>query len=248
MEYSLYYCKFFPNGIDLKRYLVNYFTAGGAATMYYIFVYIQFVLLTPYLGKLLKKKCWYLGFMITPIFLIIKYYCLMNGIVSNNYISKIWSVCCLSWLTFYYLGLYLKNSYNNKKFSYKVIVPLYLLSIIVQIVEGYYWFNFGDVNCGTQLKISSLFTSTMFILFAYNYINNANYKGDSKILQLIGNYSFGIYISHCMVIGLLSNFISDYKLIPFIINSSIVLFITLLCVLIGKKILGDKVSKYFGLY
>ena len=47
---------FVSNGIDLKKYIINYVTAGGAATMYYIFVYIQFVILTPLLGKLLKKK------------------------------------------------------------------------------------------------------------------------------------------------------------------------------------------------
>lgn len=47
---------FASDGIDVKRYIINFLIAGGAATMYYIFVYIQFVLLTPLLGKLLERK------------------------------------------------------------------------------------------------------------------------------------------------------------------------------------------------
>ena len=228
---------FISNGIDLKKYVINYLTAGGAATMYYIFVYIQFVILTPLLGKLLKKKYWFAGFAIAPISLSIKYYWLMSGTTPNKYISAIWDVCCLGWFTFYYLGLYLKNTTKPKKYNPKVIIPIYLITIIIQIIEGYFWYKLGEVNCGTQLKLSSLLTSSMFILIAYTYINNTSLYGNCKSLLLIGNYSFGIYISHCMIIRLLSHFLPFWEAIPFGINSLIVLSITLLCVATGKKIL-----------
>ena len=239
---------FFPEGIDLKRYITNYLTARGAATMYYIFVYIQFVLLTPLLGKLLEKKYWYLGFVIAPVSLAINYYWLFNGNTPNKYISTIWKICCLGWFTFFYLGLYLKNKNNSKKYTLKALIPIYLLAIIVQMIEGYYWHKLGSLDCGTQLKMSSILTSSIFVLIAYQYINDSNYNGNSKFLLIIGNYSFGIYISHCMILAVLDKIIPFWELIPFGINSLIVLIITLLCTIIGKKICGEKLSRYVGLY
>ena len=239
---------FVSNGIDLKKYIINYLTAGGAATMYFIFVYIQFVILTPLLGKLLKKKYWYLGFTIAPISVLVKYYWLFTGVESNKSISALYDILCFGWFTFYYLGLYLKNVAISKKYNTKIIILIYLITIIIQIIEGYCWFKLGEDNCGTQLKISSLLTSSMFLLIAYDYINNTTFKGNCKLLLLIGNYSFGIYISHCMIISLLNHFFLSWKSIPFGINSLIVLSITLLCVIIGRKICGDKISKYLGLF
>lgn len=239
---------FVANGIDLKKYFINYFTAGGAATMYYIFVYIQFVILTPLLGRLLKKKYWYLGFAVAPISLLFKYYFVITGTQPNIYISTISDVCCLGWFTFYYLGLYLKNTSKHKNYNMRIIIPLYLITIIIQMIEGYYWYKLGTINCGTQLKMSSLLTSSMFILITYTYINSNAFNGKCKTLLLIGDHSFGIYISHCMILELFNHYIYFWKFIPFGINSLILLIITLLCVIIGKRILGEKISKYLGLY
>lgn len=239
---------FIVTGVDFKKYILNFLTAGGAPTMYYIFVYIQFVVLTPLLGKLLKKEYWCIGFVVAPISLLIKYYWVFTGTIPNKYVSVIWNVCCLGWFTFYYLGLYLRNSTNLKRYHMKTIFPIYLISLIFQVIEGYFWYKAGEVNCGSQLKLSSLLTNSMLILVLYNYINSDSFKGNSKILLLIGDYSFGIYISHFMIIVLLNKIFPFWNSIPFVFNSFIVLSITLLLVMAGRKILGGKISKYLGLY
>jgi len=87
---------------------VNLLTAKAAGPLYYIFVYIQFVLLTPLLGKLAKSKYQFLGWLIAPLSVIaFKYYSLLTGQELNSYIKLIWSDACLGWFTFYYLGLLL---------------------------------------------------------------------------------------------------------------------------------------------
>lgn len=238
---------FYPDGIDIKRYFHNFVTSDGAATLYYILVYIQFVLLTPLLNKLLHKKYWFIGFIITPISLLINYYWLISGASPNKYLSLVWHIGCLGWFTYYYLGLYLKNVIDGKKFNINKLIIIYIITIFIQIMEGYIWYKLGEVNCGTQLKLSSLLTTTVFVLLAYSYINSTKFNNSNKILSLIGDYSFGIYISHLMIINILYK-TPFYKFIPFFINSILVLSLTLLLVIIGKKILGKKISKYFGLY
>lgn len=85
------------DGFDVKKYIINFVTAGGAPTLYYIFVYIQFVLLTPLLEKMIHKNWWWIGLLISPLALAINYYLLFSGATPNVYVSAIWKVCCLGW-------------------------------------------------------------------------------------------------------------------------------------------------------
>lgn len=64
--------------------------------------------------KLAKSKYKYIGFIIAPISVIIKYYWLFSGVEPNKYLSAIWSVCCLGWFTYYYIGLLLGNKIIKK--------------------------------------------------------------------------------------------------------------------------------------
>lgn len=66
------------------------------------------------------------------------------------------------------------------------MILLYLLSIIIQILEGYAWFKLGETNCGTQIKLSSFLTSSIFILIAYWYLNNKQLTQTSKMLVKLG--------------------------------------------------------------
>lgn len=238
---------FIRHEVNFKKYIINLLTTKSAATLYYIFVYIQFVILTPFLCKLAKTKYKYIGFIISPLSVIIKYFWLFNIVEQNKYISTLYDICCFSWFTFYYLGLLLSNKIIQQQFNIKKLLSIYILSIIIQICEGYGWFILGEANCGTQLKISSFLTNSIFILISYWYINNNTINYINKILVTIGDYSFGIYISHLMVIQVF-NQITFWAQIPFGINSIIVTLATLLCAIIGKKLCGKKISKYIGLY
>ena len=148
---------------------------------------------------------------------------------------------------FYYLGLYFGNIVKNKRFNIIKLLIIYYVFVAIQIVEGYGWYKLGSDNCGTQLKISALLTNTIFAFMAYWYINNRKISGDSKLFVIIGDYSFGIYLAHIAIITLLSNIIPFWSSIPFGLNSVIVLSVTLLCVILGRRISGKRVSRWLGL-
>lgn len=238
---------FIGNGIDLKKYIINLLSTQAAATLYYIFVYIQFVILTPFLSKLAKSKYNWIGWIISPISVIIKYYWLFNGITPNKYIFALWSVSCLSWFTYYYLGLLLGNSIIKKQYEIKKLLLFYCLSILIQMVEGYGLLLLGELNCGTQIKLSSFLTSSIFILMSYCYINNKSINENNSILIMIGDCSFGIYISHIMVLMILGK-IPFWSNIFFPLTSLIVLLVTTISVVVVQRICGKKISKWLGLY
>ena len=234
--------------ITPKRFLLNLFTAGSAATLYYILVYVQLVVLTPLLGRMANSKWQWVGWIVSPISVILfKYYWLLSGNTINHYVGLIWGISCLGWFTFYYLGLLLGNNLlHHIRFDIRTIFLLYILSILLQMAEGYGWLLLGVVNCGSQTKLTSFLTSSLFLILSYCYLIDDNIHSRRGLLSFIGDYSFGIYLSHIMVQRLLSQFLPYYSCIPFPINTLIVLVISLLFVWVGNKICGERISKWMG--
>lgn len=223
-------------------------SATAAGHLYYIFVYIQFVLLTPLIGKLATSRYQALGWFIAPVSLIVfKYYWLLTGQNLNPIIYLLWDNSFLGWFTFYYLGLILGNRIMEKHYSMKVLVVLFLAASVLQMAEGYGWLMLGEANCGTQLKLSALLTNSIFVLIIYTVFQNGKIVIKNKFLRMIGDYSFGIYLCHVLIKHLLGRFVPLYASIPFPITSAIVLLLSLCFCYYGEKICGKKVSKWLGL-
>lgn len=236
----------------LFLFIKNLCSGHAAAQMYFIPVYMQLVLLTPLIQYMAKSKYWMLGFFVSPIFVIAFVYLpTLMGISLNPYVNVFWGISCAGWFIFYYLGLLLGNGYVKINVSTQELIIAYVLSILVQIGEGYIFYLLGNVNCGTQLKLSSFLTSIIFALISCLYARDAMFIPKNKVNCLmisLGNCSFGIYLSHIFIMGLLSHFFSIYNVFPFGVNSCIVIIVSWICVLMGRKILGKKYGRYVGVY
>lgn len=227
-------------------FLKNLITGKSEAMMYYIFVYCQFTLLIPLIDKLAKSRLKYLGFIIAPFEIIfMRTIPLMtNWYDINSYVEIIKSVSCLGWFTYFYLGYLLGNNYVSIKNPTKIWGRLLAASVLLQVAEGYWQYSKGIVNCGTQLKISSIFTGVCFVILAYQFINSKK-EYNNKIMMSLGNNSFGIYFSHIAVMAVLS-IIPFYDNVVYPLNAVIVIVVNMAFIYIGKKVLG-KYSKYLAL-
>ena len=206
----------------------NLLTANANVSLYYIFVYIQFVLLTPLIIRLARSRYRHLGWLIAPVsVLIFKYYGLIFGVEMSKYASLIWSDLCLGWFTFYYLGIMLGNGILKRSYDLRVLSIIYVVSLLVQMGEGYLWFQLDPVQCGSQLKLSSLLSSSIFMLILHSLMQKKEWQPRSRLMVLIGDNSFGIYLSHLMIMGLLA-YLPAYSFIPFPLNSLLILIISLL--------------------
>lgn len=232
---------------NITHIVWNFFTTNACFPFYYIAVYIQFVLLTPLLSKLAKSKYKHLGWLISPISVVIfRYYGQYIEPEFNHYILSLWRISCLGWFTFYYLGLLLNNNIINVHYKLINLLIVYGLCILLQISEGYYWFLDGESECGSQLKLTSLLTSSIFCLCIHAYIKNNQSNVHNTTLKVLGDYSFGIYLCHVMIMTILHK-IPYYSMLPFPINSLVVLLFSFFCCWIGDKICRRKVSSWLGL-
>lgn len=234
-----------PSQIPIM-YLKTLFTAGSAAIMYYVFIYSELTLLIPLIDKLARSKYKCLGFVISPLEVILmRFLPLMTGYQMNRYISIIMGISCLSWFSYYYLGYLLGNNIIKIKSSSKKLLILWIISIVIQILEGYGYYLKGEINCGTQLKLSSLLSGALFVMLAFKFIKSKK-EFKFKPLFILGNYSFGIYFSHLAVMNLLNRVPYYSKYIGYPFNAIITVGLTFIFVFIGRKILG-KYSKYLAL-
>ena len=225
----------------------NLLCANATTTLYYIFVYIQFVLLTPLLGKLAKSPYRNLGWLIAPLSVILfKYIPVFGGIEQSKHIQLFWNDACLGWFTFYYLGLILGNRIIDRKFNIRNLAILYCASLLLQMAEGYLWYKTDPAGCGSQLKLTSILSSSIFILLIYGVLLNRNHQPKSRLLCFIGDYSFGIYLVHMMFLKLFETF-DLYKLIPYPINSIVVLAISFIFCYTCSTVFGKKLGRLVGL-
>lgn len=229
-----------------NAFFKNVLTGGAAAVMYYIFVYCEFTLLIPFIDKLAKSRFKYWGFVITPIEIVVmRLMPLITGREINVYISTIRSISCLGWFTYFCLGYLLGNKLISINTASKTIPLLWMFSILLQIAEGFYFYSLGDVNCGTQLKLTSIISGVLFVLMAYNYVINGKSRR-IKVLELLRDNSFGIYFSH-MAVMIIIGYIPVYtRSVTYPMTAVITIVLTTTCVLLGKSILG-RYSIYLAL-
>jgi fucose 4-O-acetylase-like acetyltransferase len=127
----------------------------------------------------------------------------------------------------------------------KIWVPLLVTSILLQFIEGYWQYSKGIVNCGTQLKLSAIFTGVCFVIIAYKFINSSK-EYNNKILKSLGDNSFAIYFSHIAVMKFLSLIPFYSKIIIYPFNAAIVIAVNMFFIYVGKKVLRNY-GKYLAL-
>ena len=231
----------------------NLLCANATTTLYYIFVYIQFVLLTPLLGKLAKSRFRHLGWIIAPLSVVLfKYIPAFGDIHLGKHVELLWSDACLGWFTFYYLGLILGNKILSPKFNLINLVIIYCVSLLLQMGEGYLWFTVDPAGCGSQLKLSSILSSSIFMLFTYYVlerctprVNHGSHEPKSRLLCTIGDYSFGIYLVHMMFLKGLQH-LEFYSAIPYPLTSLIVLSVSFIFCYACTSVMGKRAGRWLG--
>lgn len=227
------------------EYIKNFITGNSAAIMYYVFVYCEFTLLLPLIDKLAHSKYRFIGFLISPLEIIImRLLPLVFHVTLNSHVLTIINISCIGWFIYYYLGYLIGNDLLKIKFSQKTLWIFLFVSVILQVLEGYEYLSLKESNCGTQLKLTAILTGVIFNLILYRFISSDRVLKIDWLYKL-GNYSFGIYFSHLAIMTVLNHIPYYSKFVRFPVNVLVTLLISSFCVWLGKKILGRK-SKYIA--
>ena len=187
---------------NMRSIIVKLLTGQAHAIYYYIFVYVQCVLLTPLLLKIIRKSGTgaKLLLCITPAALVAEYILVLTGhpLVfpdnANNF--------CV-WIAFYVYGLMRRNRTGERKTG-RSSFWIWGICMALQIAESLLWYHLGEFDlAASQLKLTSMMTS-FAVLNVILYIEpkwKATPSGKPaaivrRAFRLLGDYSFGIYLMH----------------------------------------------------
>lgn len=171
-------------------------TAGAAAQMYFIAVYLQLTMLTSLLYRLLRWRP-LIVYAVTPLSLA-AYEVLTAVGVALPILGRLFPM----WLVFYVVGLDWKRWRDRLQGKFRAALVALGACLAIQLASGFAWLHIGDYNMTTtQLKLSSMATSLCVIAVIMLFPTSGKRRLSESILADMGDASFGIYLCHMFVLA-----------------------------------------------
>lgn len=239
--WTLIYSVVYKSPLSFGVYVL---TGSAAAPFYFFLVYIQFVLLTPVIARLLRSRIRRLGWLITPVtILLARYLPAFTGVKLGFPFP---AANFLVWFSFFYFGLAIGNGILSPAISIRKYVLYYSLALVFSTVEGIAWYNMGNMDMATtQIRLSSFLSSMMACLLAYSFIARKSLSDStiSRVLAKIGDYSFGIMLSHMLIIRIIDKAKLSFLFFP--LKTILTIGLSFVIAYAGNRLSG-KNSKLLG--
>lgn len=197
-------------------------TCSGNDFNWYISAIWMFYLLTPVFAKIIDKMNSFFKFVVLLI---------ITLLISVSFTNSKILIITISRLPIYLIGMYCAKIWKEKEtLSYKTIIYLIILSII-----GYTTLNILNTKLSTEDMWNMAFYWYPFILITpglcvtisliSKYVRKFKLGEYAlKIMNIIGNNTFEIYLIHILLFGMYNvhNFCNKFTLIVLVIISTII--------------------------
>ena len=148
------------------------------------------------------------------------------------------------WLMFFVLGVMIGHKPER---NYSIILPMVIaiLGFILSVIETDYLLDHYGKGVGIKLS-SFIYSAGMIFLMFSNKVENLIRRTGAiyRFIIWIGSLSFGIYLVHCYFI---SFFVKRLPIDSWLLQWSLALFLTVVFILILRKLLPTKYHKYLGI-
>lgn len=220
--------------------LITLFTCGYSV-YYYIVLTIQYYIGLPLLQRLSNRFIYLFAILQILTTIGISYLSLFKSLHLPLTID---GGICLLWISFYFMGIILSRS--TRTYSLKIPIFLIIIGILLSVVESQWLISLTGGGFGAN-KISSYIYSTGVILLLFNTklevkYNNSRCKSN-RALHILGNLSFGIYLSHLYIINILRHYHVDNWAILWLMG----LIISAGAVIVARKVLPYRILGCLGL-
>ncbi|MCR5545830.1 MAG: acyltransferase [Lachnospiraceae bacterium] len=193
---------------DFSGFFYKLLTGQCCSIYYYIIVYLQLILLTPLLVKIMKTKLWWIILCISPFGILGEY---MIALKTDYLLIYPWNINnFVVWISYYYIGVLIVNKSLEKKvtsISWMGVIGMIVVAGGLSVFEARWWLDFGREDFATTPAKLSVFLWTLSVLLVLlKWMSTKNPKEINfgwKVLKYIGDASFGIYLVHQLIIQVL---------------------------------------------
>lgn len=194
----------YDGNLTVKYFIKCLITAGACGPLYFLVDYAQLVLLTPTIYRMLEhRNTKVVLYAITPVYVLLNYW------MQINRLSTVVPLCL--WLVLpYVLGLESrKNQARVQSMKPVFLAMICVFFVFLETLEGIYWRNQGIIGLmNTQVKLSTLiyFIAVSMMFLRLQDAVNCDWIG-ARLLARLGDFSFGIFCCHKLVIFIVSRWI-----------------------------------------
>lgn len=188
--------------------LTAFIVGTGSAQLYYLVVYLQLTVLTPWLFRLLDRPAARTAlYAVTPATLLARYALSAAGL------SLPIQAFCGSWLLFYLLGLEWRGRIalwlRARGVGARHALVAMAACLVLQELEGFTWLAIGNYDLATtQLKATSMLSSVCACAtFALSAGTVRRRLASCVPLVRLGDLSFGVYLCHMAVLAVFRAFL-----------------------------------------
>jgi surface polysaccharide O-acyltransferase-like enzyme len=198
--------------IDVQQIIFKLLTGRATTIYFFVIVICQLYIITPLLQYINRKRY---GLILV---LILNVVSLLSAYLSRlffNYWFPASSTFYL-WIIFYEIGLLIGNRGNKTsipKNMHIFILPAILICLLISGLEASILLSKYDdwYFAVAPVKYSS-FLYSVCVIFGFLFVRE-RFSYWPKLLITIGNYSFGIYLIHVLVLGKVVNLVQKSNII-----------------------------------
>ena len=189
------------------------------------------------------SRHWKLGFIISPVAIGTQYILTLLG----KQLPFPWNAnLCFVWLIYFYFGMCVRI---GKIAIGSIRLRCVIAALLVQYIEAAFWiFIMNNTEMATtQIKITAMLTSLAVIWGGYSWVtNNKTIKENIVVKTLIhiGDISFGIYLTHILIMDYTSVVLHR---VFFPVNTIAVIILNIICIDFVRRVAGKRCSKWLGL-
>lgn len=212
----------------------------GYSVYYFVALIIQYYVLLPFLKPLRIK-----GLLVTALISGISILCIcyFSGIQGYKIPLLIYAGPFPVWMVFFCLGIYLSSI--QREYALKWLMVLIVCCLVWQYRETLFLMDFHGKGLG--IKLSSFVYSFVLICFLFSKKvedwYNEYCSSLMKPIVYLGSISYGIYLSHCYVISLLSTCTPG---MDWLFKWLLVLLVDVCMIALGRKLFPSITKKYLG--
>jgi surface polysaccharide O-acyltransferase-like enzyme len=196
------------HSFDIEKTLFAILTGKASGHFYFIILIIQLYVLTPLLQYTNRRQFGIeLVFLLNMIYLLVQYLMCLHGLW--NFTDPLgivhipFHVLFLSMVVFYQAGLLMRSHYNEvsiPRIMRSVVLPAILISAVISVQEALMILT----HYGNWLLAISPLKYSSFLYFAcviWGFLAlRERFKNWPKLLVTIGEYSFGIFLIHMIIL------------------------------------------------
>lgn len=148
---------------------------------------------------------------------------------------------CTLWAVFYCLGIYIRK--NNRQYSYTAALVIMTVGFLLSVIESYQWERFGNIVYGIKLSSFIFSAGTILVLFSAKTEKHFCTNVLTHSIVCVGNLSFGIYLTHMLVVNTLAaNHLSEW-----LVRWLVVLIVSAVLVKLLNWCIPDKYHRLLGI-